>query len=137
VSEDYSRIRPEDARPDEWDAALRLSDRIANHLQADREGVQFQWIAARLSDGGADPDTVYATREDAIARQLHSRYYAYVRISPMGMSPRAAWRFMLMTRSVFRFWRNPLDVEGQHVILPARAELAAKIAPRAFRGFTS
>lgn len=128
------RLCPDDARPEEWDAALRLSDRMGNHLMADREGNQFRWIAARLSDGGADPDTVYDTREDAIARQLHSRYYAYVRISPMGMSPRSAWRFMLMTRNVFSMWNQRFDVEGQHVILPAHAADAQLISRRAFRG---
>lgn len=117
---------------DEWEAALRLSDRVTTHLLADREGNRGRWIAARLSDGGADPDTVYDTREHAIAAVLHSAYYTYVRLPWMAMAPREAWHFMAVSRNVFARYQQRFDVEGQHVILPARAELAAHIAPHIF-----
>lgn len=132
MTETWQRARPDDARPEEWDAALRLSDRVANHLLANREGANFQWIAARLHDGGAQDDALFPTREDAIAHQLAPSYYAYVRIPPSGMSPRSAWRFLLMTRSIYGTGTR-FDTEGMHVILPSRAELGAAISPRAFR----
>ena len=79
------------------------------------------WIAARLSDGGGD-DTLYATRDDAALRQLHSGYHAYVRIEPNGMGPRSAFAFLRMARHL-RSNGQRFDIPGCFPILPQRSEL--------------
>lgn len=128
-------MRPADAVPEEWDAGLRLSDRVTNHLLADREGNRGRWIVARLADGGADPDTTYDTRVDAICAQLHPAYYAYVRLPWTAMSPRSAHLYLVTHRDMHGAGVR-LAVEERAIILPARNELIARIAPRAFRGET-
>lgn len=81
-----------------------------------------RWIAARLSDGGGD-NTLYDSRDDAVRAQLHSRYHAYVRIAPSGMSPRAALVFLRMARQIYERHSMRLDLPGIYPILPQRSEL--------------
>lgn len=130
---EWNRARPVDARPEEWDAALRLSDRVTTHLIGAGDAAWHRYLAARLEDGGADPDTLYDTRDDAIRSVLHSQYYAYPRVAPSGMSPLSAHHFLQMARSLYARYGQRHDVAGQHIIMPNRAELGALIAPRAFR----
>lgn len=124
--------RPAEATREEWDAARRLADTVKNALYVDRAGAAFRWIAVNLATGASD-GTLYDSREDAARCQLHAQYYTYVVIRPNGMTPRVAWRFLLVAREVQRTHHTSFATEGRHVILPARAELAAAIAPRAFR----
>lgn len=127
---DWDRARPDDVRPEEWDAGLRLSDRVNFHLLADREGNRGRWIAARLADGGANVETTYPTRDEAIAHQLMPRHHVYVRLPWGAMSPRAAHLFMATHREMYARWHQALDVPEAHIIVPARTEQLARIAPR-------
>lgn len=120
----WSRERPEGAEYGDWDAALRLSDRVSNHLVAGREVALFQWIAVRLSDGGAEADALYPSRADAVSQQLAPQYMAFTQITPDGMSPRAAWRYLLMTREIHGRHRNAFHHAEYMPILPQRMELA-------------
>lgn len=119
----YGRQRPATATPEEWDAALRLSDRVANHLVAHREMAVFHWIAVSL-DRGDGGDTLYDTREDAVAAQLAPQYMTFLRITPDGMSPMSAWRYMRMSREVYKRHRTPFHRPEFFPILPQRRELA-------------
>lgn len=58
------------------------------------------WMAIRLSDGGSD-EVAYATKKDAIKHQLHERQCAYVRLTPDGMSPKAAYSFLKINRALY------------------------------------
>ncbi|MBW5252054.1 hypothetical protein JGS39_24145 [Streptomyces sp. P01-B04] len=120
----WSRQRHEGAEPGDWDAALRLSDRVSHHLVACREVAIFQWIAVRLSDGGAENDTLYPSRADAVAAQLAPQYYAFTQITPDAMSPRAAWRYLLMCRQIHGRHNNQFHHAEYMPILPQRLELA-------------
>lgn len=123
----WNRERPPGAEQADWDAALRLSDRVSNHLVARREVALFQWIAVRLSDGGAEADALYPSRADAVAHQLAPEYCAYVRIPPDGMSPRSAWRYLRMTREIHGRHNNQFHHAEYEPILPQRIELARAV----------
>lgn len=122
----YSRERPANAPVEEWDAALRLSDRVANALVGHRQMAWFQWIAVRLETGDGD-STLYPTREDAIAHQIAPEYCAFLRVTPDGMSPMSAWRYMRMTREIHGRHRTPFHRPEFFPILPQRIELARNV----------
>jgi hypothetical protein len=79
------------------DYARRLSDEVRLHIVCGNAG---KWIAARLSDGGGD-GTVYDTRADAIAHQLHETQCAYLCIPHDDLSPRSAGRYLEMHRELY------------------------------------
>lgn len=104
----------------DWDAGLRLSDRVANHLLAVGEGARFKFLAARLSDGGGD-DTLYDSKAQAVAAQLAPQHCAFVRITPDGMAPVEAYRYLVMARQILRHGAR-LDDPEHTPILPTRRE---------------
>jgi hypothetical protein len=79
------------------DAAKRCSDIVQ---QAVTDGHAGMWIAIRLSDGGTD-GVIYASRQAAIAYQLHETLCAYIRIPPDGMPPEHAERYLAFHRMAY------------------------------------
>lgn len=119
----WDRTRPESARKEDWDAALRLSDRVSDALFADREMAVFGWLAVRFSDGDGD-GAIYPTRDHAVAHQLAPEHMSFLQITPDGMSPRAAWRYLRITRDMKSRWRADFHDPHAFPIIPARIELA-------------
>jgi hypothetical protein len=79
------------------DDARRLSDTVRLHITFGKAG---QWLAVKLSDGSSDT-TLYETRADAVAHQLHETQCAYVKIPRDDMSPRSAMTFLEMHRRLY------------------------------------
>lgn len=98
---------------------------MALHLLADREGAPGRWLAVRLTDGGGD-NVLYATRDEAIAHQLHSGYHAYLRLAPTAMSPRSALTYIRMARHMHSNGQR-LDVANCIPIMPQRHDLARNV----------
>lgn len=121
----WDRTRPDGVEGGDWDAALRLSDRVTLALLGAGEGAHFRYLAARLSDGGGD-DTLYPDRDAAAARQLSPEHCAYVRITPDGMGPMDAARYLSMARQIRGRWRTPLH-QGPIPIMPGRLEHARRL----------
>lgn len=122
----YDRTRAANCTPEEWDAALRLSDRYNLHLLALGEGAWWQYIAVRLSDGGGISD-LYPSRESAILHQIAPEHHTYVRVVPGGMSPLAAARFLAVSRAIKSRHRTDLHRVEAEPILPARLDLARNV----------
>lgn len=68
--------------------------RLADHVRAARSiGGQGRWIAARLSDGATD-GTVYDSKADAVAHQLHETQCAYLVVPPAEMPEAEATAYL-------------------------------------------
>lgn len=89
-------ISPE-ARADA-DAARRASETVNLHVVAGSIG---KWVAIRLADGSSD-GIPYDTRKDAIAHQLYEQQCAYLTVTPDGITPENAARFILLNRAIYK-----------------------------------
>lgn len=99
------------------DAARRCSDVIRQHIH---DGHAGRWAAIRLSDGTSD-GVPYPRRRDAVRHQLHPSQCAYVRIPRDDMSPRAAARFLALTRRLYDAGLTLADPDSdRELILPDR-----------------
>jgi hypothetical protein len=68
--------------------------RLSEHVRAARSiGGEGRWIAARLSDGSTD-GTVYDTKADAVAHQLHETQCAYLVVPPVAMPEAEATAYL-------------------------------------------
>lgn len=79
------------------DAARRCSD-VVNSAVA--EGFRGWWIAVRLSDGGTD-GVLYASRDAAIAHQLHESQCAYLPVPWDQMTPAEAEAYLTFHRKAY------------------------------------
>lgn len=116
------------------DDAKRLSDfmhlavLVVDNAQimADRA-----WLSVTLADGNVTPFTVYESQADAMASKgAFWRLYVPCRVSPQGMSPRAAEAYLRVNRNLYDAgYRlpDPEAVKARHgqaplIILPLRGE---------------
>lgn len=68
--------------------------RLAEHVRAARSiGGEGRWIAARLSDGATD-GTVYDSKADAVAHQVHETQCAYLVVPPAAMPEAEATAYL-------------------------------------------
>lgn len=68
--------------------------RLAEHVRAARSiGGEGRWIAARLSDGATD-GTVYDTKSEAVAHQVHETQCAYLVVPPAAMPEAEATAYL-------------------------------------------
>jgi hypothetical protein len=79
------------------DAGRRASETIGFHVLAGNAG---KWAAIRLADGSSD-GIAYDTRRAAIEHQFHEQLCCYVKVSPEGMPPEDAVRFILINRTLY------------------------------------
>lgn len=79
------------------DAARRASEAVNLHVIGGNVG---RWVAIRLADGTSD-GIPYDTRSDAIAHQLHEQQCAYLVVTPDGITPENAARFLLLNRALY------------------------------------
>lgn len=75
--------------------------RLAEHVAAARAiGGQGRWIAARLSDGATD-GTVYDSKADAVAHQVHETQCAYLVVPPAPMPPAEATAYLELHQKMY------------------------------------
>lgn len=79
------------------DIGRRVSDTVHLHILGGSVG---KWAAFRLSDGGSD-GIPYDTRRDAIEHQLHEQLCCYIKITPDGIPPVDAYRFLQLNRALY------------------------------------
>jgi len=82
------------------DAGRRLSDAVNIALLAQGPAVAGKWVAARLIDGQSD-GVVYDDKASAVRHQLHEQLCCYVMITPDGMTPRDATRYIDINRQLY------------------------------------
>lgn len=103
------------------DAARRIADAVALHLQADYDGTVGRWVAFALADGASD-GTTYEWKADAMRHQLYPELCCYLKILPDGMSPRGAELFLKFNRELHDAGMRMTDPDEREVIMPTRAE---------------
>ena len=81
------------------DHAKRAYDIMNMHLIAKGDSSWGCWVALRLSDGGSD-GTLYETRSEAIAHQLHETQCCYLVIPPTGFTLSEVREFLNLSRSL-------------------------------------
>lgn len=107
------------AAPQYPDDARRCSDVIRTHIAA---GMGGKWAALRLSDGGSD-GIAYDTRGDAIRHQLHESQCAYICIPHDDMTPRAAAKYLEITRQMYDNGLRVIDPDQELIpVMPQRSE---------------
>jgi hypothetical protein len=79
------------------DAGKRASECVHLHVLGGNVG---KWVAIRMGDGGSD-GIPYDSRKDAIAHQLHEQYCCYMQVTPDGITPVDAVRFILVNRAIY------------------------------------
>lgn len=79
------------------DAGKRASETVNLHVLGGSVG---KWVAIRLADGSSD-GIPYDTRRDAIAHQLHEQLACYLKVTPDGITPQDAVRFILVNRALY------------------------------------
>jgi hypothetical protein len=79
------------------DAGKRVHDTVALHIVGGNVG---KWVAVRLADGSSD-GIPYDSRSDAIAHQLHEQLCCYLKVTPDGITPQDAVRFILVNRALY------------------------------------
>lgn len=79
------------------DIGRRASEAVNLHVIGGNVG---RWVALRLEDGSSD-GIPYDSRRDAIAHQLHEQQCAYIRVTPDGITPADAARFIALNRSLY------------------------------------
>jgi hypothetical protein len=107
------------------DIGRRASDIIHLHVLAGRVG---EWVALRLADGSSDGQT-YPTRRDAITHQLHEQLCCYIRVTPDGITPQHAYRFIQLNRFLYDagFRLADPDMPGEPIYPETPEELAATL----------
>lgn len=87
---------------DELDAGKRVSDAVNLHLIATSDIMENvgRWAAFRLDNGEELPEKkTYDSKEEAIARAMPREHeYCYLEITPDGITPSDAMRFLRINR---------------------------------------
>jgi hypothetical protein len=106
------------------DIGKRASEAINLHVYGGNVG---KWVAIRLSDGGSD-GIPYDTRREAITHQLHEQLCCYIKVTPDGITPHDALRFVLVNRALYDagFRLADPDMPGEP-IYPERKEDITRI----------
>lgn len=103
------------------DAARRMSDAVNLHITASGDGAFGKWVSCKLTDGSSDGN-LYDRKEDAIHHAiLGSEYYAYVHVTPGGMSPAQAERYLKFTRQLYDMGARVKASDGDRTILAPMA----------------
>lgn len=91
---------------DHSDAAKRIADVYSLHRLADPYGNIGYWIACALIDGTSD-NTLYQSRQDAIAHQHHNEnFYTFIQIVPSTMTPCESEVMLKVARMAYdKGWR--------------------------------
>jgi hypothetical protein len=108
-----------DRNPADEDIGKRASSAINIHVIGGNVG---KWVALRLEDGSSD-GIPYDTRRDAIVHQLHEQQCCYIKVTPDGITPPDALRFILLNRALYSagFRIADPDMPGEP-IYPERLE---------------
>lgn len=109
-------------RPDAevTDAGRRLSEAVNIALLGQGPGAAGRWVAARLIDGVSD-GVLYDTKQDAVRHQLHEQLCCYVMITPDGMSPKDATRYLQINRQLYDAGMRLSD-PAQHTTISMNSE---------------
>jgi hypothetical protein len=107
------------------DIGRRASDIIHLHILAGRVG---EWVALRLIDGSSDGQT-YPDRATAIRHQVHEQLCCYMRVTPDGIRPVDAYRFIELNRALYDagFRLADPDMPGEPIYPQTVEELTAAI----------
>lgn len=119
---DFSKVTPE-----EWDVARRVADAVNIHITANPDARGF--VACRMDDGRSNGD-LYDTRKDAVRHHMKAGQesnYFYVKVTPDGLTPRAAWVLVVAFRRLRDAGIRP---DHEDVQLPQRRELLARVDRR-------
>jgi hypothetical protein len=79
------------------DVGRRAADTVTLHILGGNVG---KWVALRLADGSSD-GIPYDSRADAINHQLHEQLCCYLKVTPDGISPADAFRFIRLNRALY------------------------------------
>jgi hypothetical protein len=107
------------------DIGRRVSDAMHLHILAGSVG---EWMAVRLSDGSSD-GIAYPSRADAIEHQIHEQLCAYLRVTPDGIQPTDAVRFIELNRALYDagYRLADPDMPGEPIYPQTVEELRAAI----------
>lgn len=107
------------------DIGRRVSDTVHLHILGGSVG---KWAAFRLRDGGSD-GIPYDTRREAIEHQLHEQFCCYMQITPDGITPEDAYRFLELNRALYDAGYRLADPEmpGEPIYPYTREELTRAI----------
>jgi len=112
------------------DAARRMHETVALHLTATRlmeafDAVVGRWVAFSLSDGRSNGD-IYESKDEAIRfMSPREKDYCYLKITPDGIAPEDAWRFLRINRLPFIDNTAPEFVNNP-IIYPHMSNLSAE-----------
>jgi hypothetical protein len=79
------------------DAGRRVNEAVTLHILTGSVG---RWIAVKLIDGSSD-GIAYDSRADAIRHQFHEQLCCYMVITPDGITPEDALRFIRLNRALY------------------------------------
>jgi hypothetical protein len=104
------------------DIGKRASENINLHVVGGNVG---KWVAIRMSDGGSD-GIPYDSRREAIKHQLHEQYCCYIQVTPDGITPADALRFVLINRALYDagFRLSDPDMPGEPIYPQTDVEFA-------------
>ena len=107
------------------DAGKRASEAVNLHVLGGNVG---KWVAIRLADGASD-GIPYDSRSDAIAHQLHEQLACYMQVTPDGITPHDAVRFILINRALYDagYRLADPDMSGEPIYPQTREEEIAWI----------
>jgi len=118
----------------EKDAARRIHEHVALHLTAHSlsdalTSVVGKWCAFRLSDGTSPPNdstNLFDSKADAVRIcEPHEKDYCYLKITPDGIRPEDAWRFLRINRHPMIDTTAPEHVHN-FALLPHMSNLSHK-----------
>lgn len=114
-----------DPRTETLDIGRRVSDAMHLHILTGSVG---EWMAVRLSDGSSD-GIAYPSRADAITHQLHEQLCCYLRVTPDGIQPADAYRFVELNRALYDagYRIADPDMPGEPIYPQTLEELRAAI----------
>jgi hypothetical protein len=95
------------------DIGKRAAEAINLHVHGGNVG---KWVALRLIDGGSD-GIPYDSRAEAIKHQLHEQLCCYIRVTPDGINPTDAYRFIAINRGLYDagFRLSDPDMPGEPI----------------------
>lgn len=119
----FARPRDEhDRELPHTDAAKRVSDTYMLHRVANPDNAVGKWFAVHLADGSGD-GVLYDSRRDCIRHQKHnSKWFAYIKIAPCGMSVCEAESFLRSSRLAYAATGNLLSDPDREIIQPLTRE---------------
>lgn len=103
------------------DIGKRAAEAINLHVYGNNVG---KWVAIKLLDGSSD-GIPYDTRPDAIKHQLHEQLCCYIKVTPDGITPADALRFVLVNRAIYSagFRLADPDMPGEPIYPDTEEEL--------------